>query len=170
MSSTKDLFVHESGVDFGPFVAEKFFYMEKSDVYQGLGEGFSTVEFMCMDSKGNCLFVEAKSSSPRPDKEDTTDFNKFIEEISAKFQDSYQLFLTNLMERRVSSDIGQEIVKQNMASVRIKFVLVIPTHKTGWLPPLNEALKKQLRKTIHMWNIDVAVMNEDMAKDYDLIA
>ena len=50
-----------------------------------------------------------------------------------------------------------------------EFVLVIPTHKIDWLGALNDTLKKQLRKTISMWNIGIAVMNEELAREHGLI-
>lgn len=170
MSNTEAIIISESEVNFGPFLPQNLFYLEKSDVYRRLGEGFSTVEFMCIDTKKNCLFIEAKSSSPSPNKEDKTDFDEFIDDIATKFQDSYQLFLSSILGRRVSSDIGSEVLKLKLDSLKVKFILVIPKHKIAWLPPLNEALRKRLRKTTHIWNIDVAVMNEEIAREHRLIA
>lgn len=169
MPNTEDILVFESGVTFGPFTPEDFFYMEKSDVYKKLGTSFSTVEFLFVDEKRKFVLVEAKSSSPNPNKEETSDFDEFINEISTKFQDSYQLFLTSVSGRRRSNEIGKNVQKFRMDSSEVKFVLVIPGHRIEWLAPLKEALKRQLRKTLHMWGIDLAVMNEELAREHRLI-
>jgi len=170
MEHTGEILVEESGVRFGPFAPEDFFYMEKSDAYRKLGPGFSTVEFLIVDSRRKFVFVEAKSSAPNPGAKETSGLDEFIEEISAKFQDSYQLFLASVSGRRVSREIGENVRRFETASAGIKFVLVIPEHRLEWLAPLSDALKRRLRKTIHMWNIDVAVINGELARQYRLIA
>lgn len=170
MNNTEAVYILESGVNFGPFSDENLFYIEKSDAYIDLGQGFSTVEFICVDSKGKYIFIEAKSSSPNPESKDNTNFDEFIDEITTKFQDSFQLFLSIVLGRRASSDIGEEVRKFKAASSKIKFILVIPEHKIAWLAPINEALKKHLKKIIHVWNIDVAVMNKELAKENNLIS
>lgn len=169
MNGTQEIRVKESGVSFAPFAPDNFFHMEKSDVYKKLGKGYSTVEFLWVDAMKNFIFVEAKSSSPRPDKTDHTDFDKYIDEISDKFQDSYQLFLASVLGRRKSENMGKEVRGFKADSSNIKFVLVIPTHKFDWLVALNDALKKQLRKTISIWNIEIAVMNEELAREHGLL-
>lgn len=98
-----------------------------------------------------------------------TDFDKYIDEISDKFQDSYQLFLASVLGRRKSENMGKEVRGFKADSSNIKFVLVIPTHKFDWLVALNDALKKQLRKTISIWNIEIAVMNEELAREHGLL-
>ena len=91
MRGTEDIYIRESGVCFGPFPPDRLFYMEKSLAFRNLGPGYSTVEFLFADAGKNFFFVEAKSSSPRPQK-DSVDFDDFINKVAVKFQDSYQLF------------------------------------------------------------------------------
>ena len=169
MRGTEDIYIRESGVCFGPFPPDCLFYMEKSLAFRNLGPGYSTVEFLFADAGKNFFFVEAKSSSPRPQK-DSVDFDDFINKVAVKFQDSYQLFLAGALVRRNLEDAGLEIQQFQAASAKIKFLLVIPGHRKAWLAPLQDALKQRLYKTIHMWNIDVAVLNEELARDYDLLA
>ncbi len=170
MEHTEEIRVEESGVRFGPFAPENFFHMEKSDAYRKLGPGFSTVEFLIVDSRRKFVFVEAKSSAPNPETGEASGFDEFIEEIAVKFQDSYQLFLASVSGRRPSRKIGENVRRFEAASSGIRFVLVIPGHRLEWLPPLSDALKRRLRKTIRMWNIDVAVINGELAREYRLIA
>ena len=61
--------ITESGMN---FVADNAFHIEKSYIYAGLGVGVKSVEFVRMI--GNSLiFVEAKTSFPKPDGTPSTD-------------------------------------------------------------------------------------------------
>lgn len=171
MSETKAIYVEESGVVFGPFSPDRFLHLEKTDLYKGLGQGYSIVEFLFVDGKGRFIFLEAKSSSPRPASAGAgnEDFDRFIEEVSTKFEDSFQLFLTAVLKRRASRELASGIGAFKPSSSGIKFVLVIPKHKTEWLAPLQEALERRLRKTVHLWNIKIVLMNKEIAEEYHII-
>ena len=134
-----------------------------------MGDGFSIVEFVYLSPKDQLCFVEAKSSSPRQEK-DPDRFEEWVSEITTKFNDSFQLFLTVFLKRREEPKLGADIESADMQIMPIKFVLVIPNHKLDWLAPIQNELKKQLNKTTTMWNISVAVMNEELAKEYGMIA
>lgn len=166
-----DIYIHieEFNVRFGPFDADDIFWLEKSDVYHRLGDGFSTVEFVIVNKSGKFLFVEAKSSSPRKYDGNEQRFDKFIADLVAKFEDSYQIFLSTVAGRMTSAEMGQNLRRFSPASSQVRFILVIPHHKKDWLSPIRDELRKQLRKITRIWNIDVVVMNEEIARKYHLI-
>lgn len=164
-----DIYIKEPDIRFGPFDAADIFWLEKSDVYHRLGDGFSTVEFVIVNKSGKFLFVEAKSSSPRKHEGNEQPFDKFIADLVAKFEDSYQIFLSTVAGRMTSAEMGQNLRRFSPASSQVRFILVIPHHKRDWLSPIRDELRKQLRKITRIWNIDVVVMNEEIAREYHLI-
>jgi hypothetical protein len=54
-------------------------------------------------------------------------------------------------------------------TVEVTLLLVIHGHKIKWLPPIKDALKSQLKRTIKTWRLEVAVMNHEQAYSYGLI-
>lgn len=63
----------ESGMTFGPYSDDEFFYIEKSKMLKKC-QGIKTVEFIFHPKKSLLYFVEAKSSSPK----DAEDFAREI--------------------------------------------------------------------------------------------
>lgn len=170
MSDTKEIAICESGVDFGPYPREAVFPIEKSVAYAKLKSGFRTVEFVLLNQKAQLVFVEAKATSPRPISDNDQPFEKYIEEIAVKFEDAYQLFLSVYLGRSDSSEMGRQIQTLAYRGAAIVFALVIPRHETEWLPPILDKLNKRLRKITKLWNIRIAVLNEEGARQYRLIA
>lgn len=125
----------------------------------------------CVVSRQNAiLFIEAKSSSPRPQPEDK--FDKFIDEITDKFTHSLTFYNAEIL-RHDGEEMPVHVKHVDLSEVHYSFILVIYGHKIEWLPPLMDALKSKLRHTLKLWNIpDIAVkvMNERMALDNRIIA
>lgn len=125
----------------------------------------------CVVSRQNAvLFIEAKSSSPRPQPEDK--FDKFIDEITDKFTHSLTFYNAAIL-RHDGAEMPTHVKNVDLREAHYSFILVIYGHKIEWLPPLMDALKSRLRHTLKLWNIpDVAVkvMNERMALDNQIIA
>ena len=162
------LSVRESGITFSPFDEARFYYIEKSGSYNRLGKNFSTVEFIFMNRKNQLCFVEVKSSSPRQNGS-PGQFETWITKVVSKFCDSLQLFLAVYTERRAEPCLGGAIRHADIKTLPMKFILIIPNHRPEWLAPIQNELKRCLYKTTAMWNIDVAVMNENFAKEYGMI-
>lgn len=115
------------------------------------------------------LFIEAKSSTPRPQTVDI--FDKFIGEITDKFAHSLMFYNVAIL-RHDGEEMPKNVKNVNLCKAHYSFVLVIYGHKIEWLPPLMDALRSRLRHTLKLWNIpDVAVkvMNERMALDNKII-
>lgn len=150
----------ESGMMFS-FPDEDIYRIEKS-------EFLASVQMKaceCIVKKGNnILLVEAKSSSPHPDKS-AEKFHQFIEDIKKKFSDSL-LFYNVMVLRQKEQGIGENLQSTDLREAKYQFVLIIKGHKKGWLPPLSDALKKEMRYILRLWNIEdvaVKVMNEEIA-------
>ena len=60
-------------------------------------------------------------------------------------------------------------MEDGMKEIRLKFVLVVKNAEIAWLAgPLAE-LKARLLPLRKIWNIEVAVLNEELAQEYKLI-
>lgn len=77
--------------------------------------------------------------------------------------------MSTVAGRMTSAEMGQNLRRFSPASSQVRFILVIPHHKRDWLSPIRDELRKQLRKITRIWNIDVVVMNEEIAREYHLI-
>lgn len=165
--------IEESGMTFGPFLEEHFFYVEKSNIYNKLKNGLPIAEFLLIKSdKNSLLVVEAKSSSPNPsNRESQLQFDEFITEISRKLLNAFTMGLTLCLGRHVDNidELSNSFQDLDYASVTIIFVLVINGHKDEWLAPLNEALQRELKDASKLWPLKVITINEKVAKKFNLI-
>ncbi len=171
MENTRAKIIEESGMRFGPFLSEDLFHIEMSRAYAALGNGFSSVEFVCMKQgveKKYLYFIEAKSSSPNPENGEAR-FREWIDEVSQKFKDSLQLFIAAELGIQSDDGIGQHILEAELAECGIKCIVVLSQHKKEWLPPIRDALTWQLRKMLRIWKAEVIALNRDMARSYGLV-
>lgn len=163
--------IFESGMEFGPFNDKQVFYIETSKLHGKIGKGIRTVEFLLSTDPSSLLFLEAKSSSPKPGGDISEKFDAFIQEISEKFIHSFELYYSAILKRHeTSNDIPDSFKQLNNEAISIKFCLVINGHAIDWLPPIREALAKRIAPYITIWGIKVAVLNDELAKVYRLIA
>lgn len=160
--------IQESGMKFGPYEETNVFYVEKSSLYKSLGENVKSVEFILYKSDREIDFIEAKSSSPQPSNQE--DFDVFMLEIYEKFAHTIDLFFAILL-KRILDDSGEmpSCFYNANSQIDIKLILVINGHKIDWLSPINDAINQQLRRQIKTWNLQVVVMNEQLAHENQLI-
>jgi hypothetical protein len=153
----------ESGMTFGPYSDDEFFYIEKSKMLKKC-QGIKTVEFIFHPKKSLLYFVEAKSSSPK-------DAEDFAREIARKFTDSLQLFISGILKIKVGDDeIGENIKKLDYQKVKFRFFLIIQGHEELWLPPLRTEIEKNMRGFQTIWHSEVVVMNDSIAKEQGMIS
>lgn len=160
--------IPESGMKFGPYEETNVFHVEKSRLYKLLGEYVKTIEFILCKSDREIYLIEAKSSSPQPSNQE--DFDDFILKIHEKFAHSIDLLFAILLKRMLddNGEIPSCICDAN-SQVDIKLILVINGHKIDWLSPINNAINQKLRRQIKTWNLEVVVMNEQLAHENQLI-
>lgn len=159
----------ESGMIFGEFDDENIFIIEKSNLYKSIGKGVKIAEFVLLQESNKLIFLEAKSSSPRDDNKII--FEKFISDIVEKLRNALELFISgNLEIININKDDNLKLLNINdFKNSRIKFYLVINGHNIEWLKPIQLALESELIVQRKIWNIDVAVLNDTMAREVMLI-
>lgn len=168
--------ITESEMNFGKFDEENLFHIENSKIYKDLGSGIKTVEFILKWKKNEILFLEAKTTCPNSankneSMEKTQKFEEYYSEITEKFIDSLQVYLAAVMGRYQDlAEIGAELRSvDSMKEIRLKFILVVKNAKDiTWLAgPLAE-LKARLLQVRKIWGVEVAVLNEELAKENKL--
>lgn len=170
--------VYESGVNFGPFDENEFFHIEKSKIYQKLGEDIKTVEFVFLQKNKNLIFLEAKTTCPNAEhRYDTSKnelkYDEYYSDITQKIKDSMQLLIAALVGRIEDTDeIGKDIKKKSvLKEAKFKFVLVITTAKAteSWLPGPKAEIEQRLLPLRKIWGFDIIVLNKSMAIERGLI-
>lgn len=166
--------IEESGMLFNINNANNFCYIEKSILYNNLGDGIKISEFaLIRDSadKKSVWLIEAKSSTPRP--ESQPNFDEFISDVTSKMSNTLLLLLAAILKRHgVTTELSDEFKKLKLQSVNFKCVLIINGHQEGWLPPIQNALSRALHpliKTMALGANTVAVINNIKAKELGLI-
>jgi len=160
--------ITESDMD---FIADNAFHIEKSPSYTNLGSDVKSVEFVRIkDNK--LLFVEAKSSFPKPDVADAGKSTRFKEEIGKIYDKfTHSLNLYSAVEVGVIGG-GFPADYKPADKVTLVFVMVIKGFEQTWCIPIQKALLAEISKSIIMakiWKPEVDVINEETAKKKRLI-
>ncbi len=167
----------ESEMKFGKFEDTDLFHIEDSKIYKELGAGIRTVEFILKHNENSILFLEAKKSCPNPanryeSKEKAQKFEEYYSSITEKFIDSLQIYLAALLEKyEDTSDLGTNLKNmKSMQDIQLKFILVVKNAADiSWLAgPLAE-LQDRMFKMRKIWHVKIAVLNEELAVEYNLI-
>ena len=168
--------IPESGVVFGPYDEKDLFYIEKSKLFGSLGTGLKTVEFV-RRTKTGVLFVEAKTNVPNPENKDSSEekrekFEEFYTDVPDKFVDSLGIYTAAILKRYGdTSEIGENLSLVDLKDKKLTFALVVtnPAAQIEWLAPIKAELEERLRRWMKIWDIDVVVLNQDLAKRWGLI-
>ena len=168
--------IHESGIDFGPYQEENLFPIETSKLYAALGDGLKTTEFVLRQNR-NVIFVEAKTNAPNPENRDSSTekrrrFEQFYTEVPDKFVDSLGVYTAALLKRYADiSEIGANLRPSDLADAKIIFALIItnPAAQIDWLPPMKAELEHRLSRWLKIWNVEVVVCNQELARRFGLL-
>lgn len=162
--------INESNMIFGYFEEDRVFQIENSKLHKNIGNGIKVVEFILLSKENELSFIEAKSSSPKPIKDNIIRFNEFINEISDKFIHSFNLYYSAILQRcKECEELNPSFMNLDNSQINFKFILVIKGHRTEWLMPLSDALKESLSYHNTIWKSKVIVFNDELAKKYKLI-
>ena len=169
------LTIQESGMEFGPYPAERLYPIEESDLYKSKKDGIPIAEFLLVRGTppSKIFIVEAKASSPR--KESETDFQNYISEIQRKFTNAFNLGVSSLLGRHpaYATELPAFFQQLNLGTCQFRMVLVIRKAQREWLPPLQECLNQALVPLGKTWGLGgtfVVVMTEEMAKKKHLVS
>jgi hypothetical protein len=161
--------ITESGM---VFISDNAFHIERSPYYLTLGDSVKSVELVrAKDDK--LLFIEAKSSFPKPDIPDGAKSARFDDEIGFirdKFIHSLNLY--SAMDVGVVGN-GFPVDYSPAKKVSLVFVLVINGFEDTWCKPIQDALNKQLMQTVviaRIWVPQVFVINDETAKKLELVS
>ena len=176
------MIIRESEMNFGPFDENDVCQIEKTALYEKIKDNVQIAEFILKQNK-KLIFIEAKSSSPKQLQTSAT-INKGAKDVVVEYPSPYILEiynkLNNALNLLLSTNLKCAIDENNeildfvdltdFGGYKIKFYLVINGHKKEWLTEVQDALQKQLLPQMKIWNIDVKVINDEIAKQYKLIS
>lgn len=165
-----DAFV-ESEMTFGPFPDDRIFRIERSKLLNKC-DGVKTVEFIWRRGNYDMRFVEAKKSSPLNTPGNEKNYDDFLTQISRKFVDSLDLYIAGLLERRTGHDeIPPAFKAADHKKMNFRFILILKGHeRVEPLVGLKTELEKRLKTNRRIWNSEVYVLNEQMARESHYIA
>ena len=86
--------------------------------------------------------------------------------------DSLGIYTAALLKRYHDiSEVGENLVFNDLKDVKLTFVLVVtnPEAQFEWLAPIRAELEERLRRWMKIWDIDVVVLNQDLAKHWGII-
>lgn len=160
----------ESGMEFRKPEVERFFYLEKSSLFKQFGERIRSVEFIALF--GNRLdFVEAKTTCPNVNNKETSaekkrKYEEYYDDLTRKFRDSINILSASLLGKYEKvEEIGTRIRElDQLLNIKIRFVLVIKNADEIWLGGVKAELEERLFTIRKIWQADIIVYNEDMAK------
>lgn len=164
----------ESGSSW-PYPNGHCFYIEKSETYKAVQDGVPTAEFLLLRIREGqppvVWVVEAKSSAPRPAPHPR--FDEFVREIRDKLVNAFSLGLAACLERHsAQAELPAPFRALNLRAAGFRLVLVIKGFQEEWLPPLQDALGKELAPVRKTWALGakaIAVLNNDGARKHGLI-
>ena len=168
--------ITESEMNFGKFDEADLFHIEDSKIYKNLGSGIKTVEFILKYDENSIVFLEAKKSCPNAanryeSEEKEQKFEEYYSSITEKFIASLQIYLAAILDKYQDvSEVGDRLrTMDSMKDIQLKFILVVKNAEDiTWLAgPLAE-LKARLLQLRKIWGVEVAVLNEELAREYSL--
>lgn len=168
--------ITESEMNFGKFDEADVFHIEDSKIYNNLGSGIKTVEFILKYDENSIVFLEAKKSCPNAanrheSEEKEQKFEEYYSSITEKFIASLQIYLAAILDKYQDvSEVGDRLRNvDSMKNIQLKFILVVKNAENiTWLAgPLAE-LKARLLQLRKIWGVEVAVLNEELAREYSL--
>lgn len=161
----------ESGMSFGPYAVEEVFPIEQSPLYKHLGQGLMIAEFVLIRPGRGGLeevwVIEAKSSAPRI-------FDEYVDEIRQKLTNSVQLTLASCLKRHphAADVLPARFLDLDLGACAFKCILIIKGFRKEWLPPLQNALAKEMNSLVKTMGFNpgsVSVINDDKARELMLI-
>ena len=99
-------------------------------------------------------------------------FEEYYSSITEKFIASLQIYLATILSRfQDSSEVGDSLNSINaMKEAKLKFILVVKNAEDiTWLVGPMAELKARLLQIRKIWDIEVAVLNEGLAREHKLI-
>jgi hypothetical protein len=155
-----DYVISESGMSFIANTDDTY-YIEKSEAYSNIGKGIKTVEFIRKMNDTRLWFIEAKQCFP--DAHDKSKQGECIKAICDKFLHSLNLYCT------VKLSVVPDILPTEFTESNILFVLVIKEQDIDRCKTVKRVLQSKLLPYLRIWNTDILVINDDIAKEHRIV-
>lgn len=171
--------ITESEVDFGPFQEDDLFHIEESQLYQSLGAGLKTVEFIFLRNEGkNIVLLEAKKTCPNEENKEESEekrikYEEYFADITQKVEDSVNVFIAAILGRYPDKEeLGRNFYdKVHMRFAKLTFALVItsPEAEEAWMMGPKAELERRLLRLRKIWKLNIVVINRTTAQKRGLI-
>lgn len=169
--------ITESEMNFGKFDEAELFHIENSRIYKNLGSGIKTVEFILRQNKNSIIFLEAKKSCPNAanryeNKYKEDKFEEYYSSITEKFIASLQIYLAAILDKfQDISEVGDKLKSvSSLTDIQLKFILVVKNAEDiAWLAGPRAELEERLSQIRKIWGVKIAVLNEELASEYNLL-
>lgn len=164
--------INESNMTFGPFPKDDCYELEESAIYKRIQQGVMIPEFALIQRPAEkpirIIFVEAKSSAPRPK---TGNFDVFIDEIRQKMSNGLQTVWAACLNRHEEAPVDLPAGFRDLdLREDYRFILIINGHEDSWIQPLQDALNAAMGSFIKtIGKLSVVVINDKRAKKLNLI-
>lgn len=169
------MIIEESGMCFGEYDVNNVFHIENSEQYKKylMPNGVKSCEFILLRGK-TLYFIEAKTSCPNQISKETPQekigkYNEYISDIVNKIRHSIALYMSILVRIHAFDDVSEDLLKWDLHNRSIKVILVVKNAKQEWLDPLKTKLDRELSKDKRIWKFNFFVINEQMARQKNLI-
>ena len=167
---TQGLIIEESDMTFCFRDSDIVYHIEQSRQYQDRlrGKGLKICEFI-MRRDEFLYLVEAKRTCPNSSKREidggvTMQVQKYIGDIKAKMADSLALYSAILLKKQSQDDVPAAMLVPDLSGTKIRLLLIVKNAEKKWLVPLQDKLRAELRKECRLWNAELWVLNEEIAK------
>lgn len=169
--------ISESEMNFGKFNEEELFHIENSRIYKDFGSGIKTVEFILRQNEKSIVFLEAKKSCPNAanryeSEEKEEKFEEYYSSITEKFVASLQIYLATILDKfQDISEVGDNLKSvSSLKDIQLKFILVVKNAEDiAWLAGPRAELNARLFQMRKIWNVELVVLNEKLAREYGLL-
>ena len=161
----------ESEMVFGSYQMEDVFPIEDSKLYDKLKKyGIKTVEFILFQ-KDKLMFIEAKKTTPNYNSDNNLEkYNDYISEISQKFCDSIDIYMSTYIGRQIDSEFSQKMKLANISDFEIRLLVVIKNAYEDSLCHYTDKLRIVLNRKMKKWsNCQLFVISEEQARKKGLI-
>jgi len=162
----------ESEMVFGSYPKADVYPIEESRLYDKLKpHGIKTVEFILFKNR-KIMFIEAKKTTPNYNsKNNLEDYNNYIAELSQKFSDSIDIYLSTYIGRQNDPDFPQKMKSSNTSDYEIRLLVVIKNAYEDSLNHFSDKLRVVLnRKMRILSNCQLFVISEAQARKKGLIS
>lgn len=158
----------ESGMEF-IFDESDCFHIERSETYREMSGGVKVCEAVVWN-RNRILFIEAKSSFPKPGSQEN--FQQNLSVVCEKFLHSVLLYAGLAVGRPYSraSTLPVNLSVKALKTSPMIFYLIINGFKEEWIVNIHDAVNKKCAALKKVFKIDyITVINDRTARKYGLI-